>query len=111
MSLGILDDPAAAASKKAAAAARSQRSELLQRVPWMAALKGIRSPLLRLHQGACWRVVDGPEGGCHTTAAGHIGPMPHAMPTIATPEASSPNQFVHCYRNSRVLPLPGTLPC
>ncbi|PRW59743.1 non-canonical poly(A) RNA polymerase PAPD5 [Chlorella sorokiniana] len=48
--LGILEDPAAAATKKAAAAARSQRPELLQRVPWMAALKGIRSPLLRVHQ-------------------------------------------------------------
>lgn len=53
VSLGILEDPAAAASKKAAAVARSQRPELLQRVPWMAALKGIRSPLLRLHQGGC----------------------------------------------------------
>ncbi|KAI7844721.1 hypothetical protein COHA_001808 [Chlorella ohadii] len=50
VSLGILEDPAAAASKKAAAAARSQRPELLERVPWMAAFKGIRSPLLRLHQ-------------------------------------------------------------
>lgn len=52
VSLGILEDPVAAASKKAAAASRSQRPELLERVPWMAALKGIRSPLLRLHQGA-----------------------------------------------------------
>ena len=68
VSLGILEDPAAAASKKAAAAARSQRPELLERVPWMAAFKGIRSPLLRLHQGGCegrqsGQLTNGP-GGC-----------------------------------------------
>ncbi|KAI3436347.1 hypothetical protein D9Q98_002400 [Chlorella vulgaris] len=48
---GILDDPAKVKAAAAAkAAARSSRPELLKRVPWLASLNGIRSPLLRLHQ-------------------------------------------------------------
>jgi hypothetical protein len=58
VALGILEDPAAAAAKKvaaaaaAAAASSSSRPEELKVVPWLGALKGIRSPLMRLHQGA-----------------------------------------------------------
>lgn len=52
VSLGILEDPAAAAAKaEATAARRSARPELLTAVPWAGVLKGVRSPLLRLHQG------------------------------------------------------------
>lgn len=53
VSLGILDNPAAAGAAAAGAPkpAGSTRPQPLKRVPWMAALKGIRSPLLRLHQG------------------------------------------------------------
>lgn len=52
VSLGILDNPAAAGAAAAGAPkpAGSTRPQPLKRVPWMAALKGIRSPLLRLHQ-------------------------------------------------------------
>jgi hypothetical protein len=55
VALRILEDPAAAAAKKvaaAAAAASSSRPEELKVVPWLGSLKGIRSPLMRLHQGA-----------------------------------------------------------
>ncbi len=51
VSLGILEDPSAAAKKEAVTARQSVRPELLTAVPWAASLKGIRSPLLRLHQG------------------------------------------------------------
>ncbi|GAB4823273.1 hypothetical protein N2152v2_010319 [Parachlorella kessleri] len=40
----------AAAAGASASAAAVQGTELLSRVPWLRSLKGIRSPLLRLHQ-------------------------------------------------------------
>lgn len=55
VSLGLLGEPAAAAAAAPApekpARGGSSRPEPLERVPWLASLKGIRSPLLRLHQG------------------------------------------------------------
>lgn len=50
-----LGEAAAAVAKPAAATDAGQRPELLKRVPWLKALKGIRSPLLRLHQGGAGR--------------------------------------------------------
>lgn len=104
VSLGILADPAAAAGKKAAAAtARSQRPELLQRVPWMPALKGIRSPLLRLHQGGWW--MAGGQGragwsgaklavGNCTVVAGSGGVCARRSQRLQTvPAAARPSRF------------------
>ena len=42
----------APAGASALAAPAVEGTELLRRVPWLRSLKGIRSPLLRLHQGA-----------------------------------------------------------
>lgn len=78
VALGILDDPAAAAAEKAAATVRqSARPELLPSVPWMAALKGIRSPLLRLHQGEPHAQPRAQQYGCPLANAGeHRAPPP-----------------------------------
>lgn len=52
VALGLIADPAAAAAAdaKAATPCASSRPEQLKAVPWVGSLKGIRSPLLRLHQ-------------------------------------------------------------
>lgn len=64
VSLGIIEDAAAVAPASAAAAkpasSGGKRPEPLKRVPWLASLKGIRSPLLRLHEG---EAITGQQSG------------------------------------------------
>lgn len=109
ISLGILEDPSAAAAAAAAkaAAARagshggggSSRPDVLERVPWLGALKGIRSPLLRLHQGARW--VEGRAWEAVSWAA--------ACP-LCILKLLAPTPTLHCHtqlcNDRRLLPRP-----
>ena len=63
----LLDDfipvgPAAGAAAAAAAAPEQGRPPLLTGVPWLRSLKGIRSPLMRLHQGGREWLAGGQRG-------------------------------------------------